>query len=216
MQQTSLLTALVLGTFIVLGSSTHAQSMTPLKDMPAGTYVTDNTHTSLVWSVSHMGLSNYTARFTNVSATLVFNPISPTASKLTASVDPLSVETDYPNPTQKDFDAKLAKDKDWLNGTQYPTITFTTTKLTQTGPNKGTMVGDLTFLGVTKPLTWDVTFNGAYAKQPISGKPALGFSAIAKMKRSEWGLATYVPMVGDDVTLRVETEFNQITPARPE
>ncbi len=213
MFRTLVLTTALLGTTAL---APYAQEMVALKDMPAGTYMLDKSHASLTFSLSHMGLSNYTARFTGLESTLTLNPTAPEQSKVTARVDPASIETDFPYPEKKDFDKELATGKDWLNSTAFPTITFTSTKLVKTGEKTGKMTGDLTFMGVTKPLTFDVTFNGAYTKKPISGNPAVGFSAVATLKRSEWGLSTYVPMVGDEVTLRLETEFEQLTPQRPE
>jgi polyisoprenoid-binding protein YceI len=183
--------------------------MTPVQDMPAGVYVLDDSHTSLTWRVNHLGLSNYTARFTKMSAELTFNPANPENSKLVASVDPTSIRTDYPNAAEKDFDSVLANDKSWFNAGEFSSIKYETTKIERTGENTGKMHGTLTMLGVSKPLTLDVTFNGAYAKKPFAEVPALGFSAKGVVKRSEWGMATYVPNIGDDVEIWIETEFHK-------
>lgn len=185
----------------------NAQAVTPLAEMPAGVYELDDTHASLTWKVNHLGLSNYTARFTKLDAELNFDPKDPTKSTLTASVDPTSIKTDFPKPEEKNFDEKLIKGEEWFNAMKFPTITFKSTKLTKTGEKTGKLTGDLTFLGVTKPLTLDVTFNGAYAKAPFSNKPALGFSAVGTLKRSDWGFKTYVPQIGDSVELLLEVEF---------
>jgi len=61
----------------------------------------------------------------------------------------------------------------------------------------------------SKPLTLDVTFNGGYEKMPMMNIPAMGFSATGTLKRSNWGLTSYVPMIGDDVELLIETEFHK-------
>lgn len=186
----------------------HAQMpMTDYSDMPAGVYTLDETHAMLIWRVSHLGLSNYTARFTKFDADLRFDPANPENSSLTATVDPTSIETDYPYPEEKDFDAKLVEGEEWFNAINFPEITFQSTVITRTGENTGAMTGDLTFLGVTKPMTLDVTFNGAMAEQPFSKKPTLGFSATGTINRSEWGMATYVPTIGDEIELLIEAEF---------
>ena len=179
------------------------------QNMPAGVYNLDETHASIIWKVSHLGLSDYTARFTEFDADLTFDPATPENSSLTATINPLSVETDFPYPEKKDFDAVLAEGEDWFNGTAFPEITFVSTSIERTGDKTGIMTGDLTFLGVTKPLTFDVEFNGAMAQQPFSQKPTLGFSATGKMKRSDWGMSTYVPNIGDDVEILIEAEFAQ-------
>lgn len=198
----ALLTAV---TFFLFSAVTHAS--TPYAEMPAGAYQLDKRHAQLHWRVSHLGLSNYTARFTDFDATLTYDPKNPEKSTLTATVNPLSLETDYPTPEETDFDKKLSEGKDWFNGTKFPVITFKSTKLTKIDDKKGTLTGDLTFLGVTKPMTLDVTFNGAMAKQPFSKKPTLGFSAVGKIKRSDWGMTQYVPNIGDEVELLIEAEF---------
>jgi polyisoprenoid-binding protein YceI len=183
--------------------------MTPVLEMPAGKYVLDKSHASLTWRVSHLGLSNYTARFTSLDATLQFDPKDVSRSTLVATVDPASVKTDFPYPEEKDFDAKLAKGEEWFNAGKFPEIRFESTKVEKTGENTGKVHGNLTFLGVTKPFTLDVTFNGAYAKKPFGETGALGFSATGTLKRSEWGFGTYVPVIGDEVSLQIETEFNK-------
>jgi polyisoprenoid-binding protein YceI len=183
--------------------------MTPVAQMPSGVYTLDDSHTSVTWKVSHLGLSNYTARFAKAEAKLTFDAKDPTKSTLVASVDPLSIKTDYPDADKKDFDAKLAKDPEWFNAGKFPTISFASTKIEKTGETTGKVHGNLTMLGVTKPLVLDVTFNGGMEKKPFAEVPALGFSATAKLKRSDWGFATYVPTIGDEVTVLIETELHK-------
>lgn len=191
------------------------KGLTPLSDMPSGTYIIDPAHASVTWKVSHLGLSNYTARFAKVDATLIFDAKDPTKSGLIASVDPLSIRTDFPNPTVKDFDKELATGADWFNATKYPHIKFSSGTLKKTGENTGTMQGLLTMLGVSKQVKFDVTFNGAYLKKPFAETPALGFSAKGKIKRSDWGFGTYVPMIGDEVEIIIEAEFNKQADTAP-
>ena len=182
---------------------------------PAGTYVLDPTHASLVWKVNHFGLSNYTARFTRLDATLEFNPDDASATSLTVTVDPSSVETDYPadfKATHADspydtFDEEIAQDPTFFNAGEYPEITFTSTEINPTGPATGTVTGDLTFLGVTRPVTLDVTYNGTATFPWAPDEPKIGFSATGTLKRSEFGLTKLVPNVGDEVELLIEAEF---------
>lgn len=175
--------------------------------MPAGVYKMDNTHASLIWKVDHMGLSNYTARFTKFDADILFNPEDMTKSRLKATIDPTSIRTDYPKPEEKDFDKKLIDGKEWFNTTQFPSITFNSTAIEKTGDMTAKITGDLTFLGVTKPVVLDVTLNKAMGNHPFANKPALGFSATGSLKRSEFGFDTYIPTIGDDVEIIIEAEF---------
>ena len=209
MKKLLLTTALVAGLgFGSFGSIAGAQAQTtPYHEMPAGVYNLDETHAQLVWQVSHLGLSNYTARFTSFDADLTFDPANPENSKLVATIDPTSIKTDFPYPEKKDFDAELVSAENWFNSGNFPEIKFMSTGIERTGENTGVLKGDLTFLGMTKPMTLDVTFNAAMAQQPFTQKPTLGFSARGSIKRSEWGMATYVPNIGDEVNLIIEAEF---------
>lgn len=190
-------------------SSCVLPDMTPLGDLPAGDYKLDPNHGSITWSVSHFGLSNYTARFTKMDATITLDPKNLTKSKVIATVDPGSVKTDYPNAATKDFDKELSGDA-WFNALKFPHAKFVSTKIEKTGKNKGIIHGNLTFMGVTKPMTFEVTLNGAYAQMPLANVPALGISATGVMKRSEWGLTNSLPYVGDNVKLHIEAEFHKV------
>lgn len=200
---------LFLTAIAVLIPAASARAQTPYNEMPAGTYSLDLSHASIIWKVSHLGLSDYPARFTKFDADLSYDPDNVENSKVTVTIDPTSISTAYPNPEEKDFDAKLATGKDWFNAGEFPEIKFESTAIERTGDDTGTMTGNLTFLGVTKPVTLDVTFNGAMAEHPFSKKPALGFSATGTLNRSEWGMTHYVPNIGDEVELQIEAEFQK-------
>ena len=176
-------------------------------DVPAGTFKVDPTHASLTWRVLHMGLANYTARFTKLDATLTFDPAKPEAAKLTATIDPASIKTDYPFPEKENFDKVLFESAKWFNGSVAKSITFASTGVKMTGAKTADVTGDLTLLGVTKPVTLKVTFNGGMASHPFSKKPAVGFSATGTVKRSEFGMTNGIPVVSDDVNLVIEAEF---------
>ena len=186
----------------------QAQDFTPLSEMPAGKYVVDKSHASLTWEVSHLGLSDYTARFNDFDAEIMLDPQNPANSSVTATISPLAIETDYPNPEKEDFDKKLATSESWFNVGEFPEIKFVSREIEITGENTGIITGDLTLLGVTKPVELEVEFNGAYAEKPFAKVPALGFSADAEISRSEWGFDTYVPMIGDEVEIDIEAEFH--------
>ena len=204
-----MLKLLLAAAIVSLAPAAFAQAPTPLREMPAGSYSIDPAHASVTWRVNHLGLSNYTARFTGIKALLTLDPVHPEMSKVTATIDPVSIQTDYPKPKETDFNAELGKGEKWFNAGKYPSIVFESTSAEFTGEKTGTLTGNLTMLGVTKPITLNVTFNGAYLKMPHADKPAVGFSATATLKRSDWGLEEGVPYVGDEVTLLIEAEFHK-------
>jgi polyisoprenoid-binding protein YceI len=183
---------------------------------PKGTYKNDPLHSSLTFKIDHMGLSHYTARFTKFNATLDFDPSKLANSSVTVSVDPTSVRTDYSGnfkAAQKDspyktFDEQIARDNKFLNADKFSTVTFKSTKVVQTGETLK-ITGDLSFLGVTKPVTLTGSVVGSLDKHPFLGKGVVGFSAAGTVKRSDWGMIGTQSFLGDDVTIIFEGEFDQ-------
>jgi polyisoprenoid-binding protein YceI len=171
-----------------------------LAAQPAGTYEIEPTHTSVTWRLSHGGLSTYTARFDKISGQIQFNPQAPTTSSAAITIDPNSVNTGLPN-----FDKEIAKAV--FKAEANPAITFRSTSLTATSLTTGTMTGDLTIAGVTKPMTLNVAYNNG-RMSPFARRQNIGFSATGKIKRSEWGMANWINFgIGDDVDLIIEAEF---------
>ena len=174
-----------------------------------GAYKLDRTHASVTWKVSHLGLSNYTARFNTMDAELNYDPSDPSKSSINATIDPASVNTGFPMSVRpEDFDKVLRGDK-WFDVAKYPAITFRSTKIEKTSDKTGKITGDLTLHGVTKPVTFDVTLNGAFESDPLSKAPSLGFSASTKIDRTAFGMDALVPYVGSEVTILIEAEFRK-------
>ncbi len=185
-----------------------AQEAAPIGKLPSGIYKSDPAHSSLNFKVKHLGLSYYVARFTKFDTTIDFSQGDPTASKISVTVDPASIQTNFPDPAKVDFDKELAG-ADWLDAAQFPAMTFKSTSLKRTSPTAGVMTGDLMLHGVTKPVTLNVTFVGATLAHPMARKPAMGFSASGTIKRSDFGVSKAVPFVSDDVQIMIETEFQK-------
>ena len=102
------------------------------------------------------------------------------------------------------------KSKDFFDVAQFPTMTFKSTKITKTGENTADVTGDLTIHGVTKPATLKVTHNKS-GILPMNDKVYVaGFTATTTIKRSEFGMSFGIPMVGDDVTIILEVQGNQV------
>jgi polyisoprenoid-binding protein YceI len=196
--------------FIVIslaGCASWVFAKSPFTEMPAGNYSVDLSHASIVWKVSHLGLSNYVARFADFDAKINFNSDNVEKSKITASINPMSIQTAYPKAAEKDFDKVLATDKGWFNAGTFTSIDFVSTSIDMSGEKTAIMTGDLTFLGVSKAITLNVVFNGAMLRQPFSGKPTMGFSATTSLNRSDFGMTKYVPNIGDKVDVIIEGEF---------
>ncbi len=198
--------AMILGlamTTALIGAA-HAQALA----VESGTYAVDPTHASLTWRVSHLGFSNYTARFTKFTATINLNAQDPTQSAIDVTIDPNSVRTDFPDPQRVDFDKEIGAGERFLNGAAFPEITFKSTRLERTSATTGLAYGNLTLRGVTKPVALAVTLNAA-KPHPFNQRPTIGVSAVGMIKRSEFGMTALVPNIGDDVMLVIEAEFQR-------
>ena len=187
--------------FALLGSGAAAADPTsrdPLK-VPAGTYVLDKRHASLLVRTSHLGgFSHYTMRFNSLTGGFDYDPANWQAAKVTISVDPKSIDTE-----DSIFSRTVAG---YFHPDKYPVILFVSTSLTSDEDGKGQLTGDLTFHGVTKPITLDVTFNGVGPGLFGLGT-RVGFSGSGKIKRSEFGVNAVRLFAGDEVGLLFEVEF---------
>lgn len=182
----------------------HPASRDP-GNAPAGLYVLDKHHASLTMRLSHMGMSSYTMRFDTLDAQYEYDPASPEAAKLSVSIDANSLDVGDP---------KISRGfaREFLDSDDAPKITFVSTEIhrapaASTDPVQGTVTGDLTFHGVTRPVTLQVTFNGT--GPGLLGGHRMGFSATCEIKRSDFGVHQYASMVGDDVHLDIEVEFQR-------
>jgi len=202
-----LITALALAGTAFAADDTPQASTAPV---PKGSYTVDKAHTSLVFRVSHVGFSMYTGRFTGLDVKLDFDPSNISASRVTANIDPRTIEADN---APSGFMQTLAG-KDWLDADRFPQMTFRTKSVETTGARTFRIRGELTLHGVTKPLTLDATYNGGYAGHPYDPNARIGFSAHGKLKRSEFGVSYGIPApgttmgVGDEVEIVIETELS--------
>ena len=192
--------------------ATAAQDAAPL-EVPAGEYRLDASHASLIFRLDHLGFSSYTARFRKFDATLTFDPANLAASSVTVTVDPRSLETDFPDPATLDFNAELQNEQ-WLSSAQFPQMTWQSKHVEVVSPRKMKIHGELTLRGVTRPVTLDATLNGGYAGHPMDPHARIGFSARGTLNRSEFGMNYGIPAAGskmgvsDAVEVIVETEFS--------
>ncbi|PKU24188.1 YceI family protein [Telmatospirillum siberiense] len=180
----------------------QAGPTTDLAKLEGGVFTVDKGHAKILFSYSHFGYSTSYGLFTDFDAKLTFDPKAPTSSTLEATINLDGIET---------MVAKLnehLKTPDFFDTAKFPSASFKSTKITVISPTTGTVTGDLTLHGVTKPVTLDVTFNGGGTN--MAKKYDLGFNATGHVKRSDFGLGAYVPMVGDDIALTISAEFNRV------
>ncbi|WP_296055403.1 YceI family protein [uncultured Amphritea sp.] len=185
----------------LLGTSIIAATMavSSLSQAAPAEYEIDMSHTNVLFNVNHLGLSNMLGRFDELKGSLVFDKENIENSKVEITIATASVNT---------FHAKRDEhlsSPDFFNAAEFPEMTFSSTAITRTGDNTATLTGDLTLMGVTKPVNLDLTINKV-GEHPFNKKQVAGFTASGTIKRSDYGMKYGAPMIGDDIALRLELE----------
>lgn len=167
----------------------------------AGTYAIDNNHAQIRWTVNHFGFNDYFGIFGQPTGSLTIDPAKPNDAKVNVTIPITEVATSSSGLT------KHLMTPDFFDSAKFPTATFQSTKVEASG-TKAKITGNLTLLGVTKPVTLDAEFKGA-GKNPFTQKETIGFQATTSLKRSDWGMTKFVPFVGDDVKIDISVAFEK-------
>jgi len=164
-------------------------------------YKLDPAHFSLMFSADHIGYGATWGMFLNASGSFMFDEDALTVSDLSVEVDTTSV---FSNHDRRDGHLRSG---DFLDAGNHPVATFVMTDSAKLSDTTGTITGDLTLRGETRPVTLDVTLNkiGPY---PFGGSYVVGVTAKTTIRRSEWGMTYAVEngLVGDEVPLIIEVE----------
>ncbi|EST33627.1 YceI family protein [Streptomyces roseochromogenus] len=145
-----------------------------------GDYTIDPAHTTIGFTARHAMVTNVKGSFDDFTGTLHLDGTDPGKSTATLDVKMESIDTG-----NADRDGHL-KSSDFFKTDEFPTMTFRSTKAEALGGDEYRITGDLSLLGVTKPISIDLEFNGA-AKDPF-GNERVGFEGRTEILRSEWGL----------------------------
>ena len=184
---------------LALASAAGSQQMpTPQHDYkaaPAGKYAIDPKHTGLVARVPHAGFSYSIFRFQTVAGDLRWDPANPAADKLNVTVDPKSITT----APVEGFSQEIA-DK-YLKAAQFPTATFVSTAFHPESATHGKVEGDLTVVGVTKHVVFDVDLVGA--GKGFKG-PVIGVTAKTELDPKAYGLPPFMT----PIVLVIDSEFD--------
>lgn len=162
-------------------------------------YTIEPNHTIPRFAVSHFGFSTHMAQFSKTAGKIVLNM----AAK-SGSVDITIQTSSFIGGANEAFE-KHVRGPDFFNADKFPTMTFKSSKLNFTGEALTSVDGEFTMLGVSKPLTLTVT-SFRCGNHPFNKKPMCGADATAKIKRSEFGMKTFIPAVSDEVTLLLQVE----------
>lgn len=193
-------TALTL--LLIAPGASSAQGSPNVAGVRSGEYKVEPSHTQVQFSVRHLGFTDFSGVFSGVSGSLNLDPAHLNTSKLSVSIPVSSVLT-----TSSKLDEEL-KGAQWFDTARFPSATFTSTSIEKTGADTADVHGDLTLHGVTRPVVLKARFIGA-GVNPLDKAYTVGLEATATIKRSEFGVKTYVPLVGDDVRLTIAGAFEK-------
>jgi polyisoprenoid-binding protein YceI len=168
----------------------------------AGTWQIDPNHTAAQFSVKHLGVSTVRGAFTKVTGTAKHDPADPSKDSLEATIDANSVDT------RVEMRDKDLRSPNFLDVQKYPTITFHSKQVKVVGSGKLQFAGDLTIHGVTKEVVLDVDGPSAPIKDPW-GNQRIGTSASTKITRQDFGVNGAPGVVGDEITITIDTELTQ-------
>ncbi|MBV1836626.1 YceI family protein [Acetobacter estunensis] len=194
---------LAAATFLGVLCSFVAAHAAPLPaDVKSGIYGVEPAHTQVIFSLLHFGFTHYSGLLSDASGTLAFDPKDMTKTKLNVVLKVDSLQTTSPRLTSE------LKTEKWLDTGRYPTATFVSGVVTSTGEGAANIAGNLTLHGITKPIVLQATFIGS-GENPMDKAYTLGFEGTTTISRSEFGVKTYVPMVGDQVQLTIAGAFER-------
>lgn len=189
---------------LLLALTAAALSLAPMSTWAqTTTWTIDPAHSSVNFQVRHMGVSNVHGSLGNVKGTVLFDEKDITKSSVDATVDATTVSTGV------EARDKHLKSADFFEVDKYPTLTFKSTSLTNSG-GKLQLTGDLTLHGVTKSVTFDLD-GPAPPQTGKDGKVRSGFSAEGTLHRSDFNFGSKFgsAMLGDDVKFSIDVEIDK-------
>ncbi len=166
------------------------------------TWKSDKAHSNLGFSITHLGISDIHGSFSNfdVNVSASKEDFSDAVFELTADVASIN--------TGIEMRDKHLKSPDFFDAEKHPKLTFKSTSIKPAGKNKYKLAGNLSFHGVTKPVTMDLWYRGTI-ENPMSKVPTAGFQVTGTIKRSDFNLGAGfpAPMLSDEVKIKADGEF---------
>ncbi len=179
---------------IVLAAAVAAS---PLTGQAADTYTIDPGHTYANFTILHLGFSTMYGRINSVGGEFTLDKDAGTGS-VRVELDPSTVDTGH---VKRD---ESLRGPDFLSVEEFPEMSYESTSVALDA-NGGTIEGNLTLKGQTKPVILQVT-RWHCGEHPFNKKPTCGFDATANIKRSDFGVSYGIPNVSDEMTLMIEIE----------
>lgn len=165
------------------------------------TYTIDPNHTFPSYEIGHMGISVQRGRFNKTSGKITIDTAARTGSAEVV-IDAASIDTGHPRLGEH------LRGEQYFNVAKFPNLVFKGNAFTFEGDKVKSVAGELTMLGVTRPLTLTAnTFN--CAPHPVTKKKVCGGDFTGTLKRSEFGMTRSIPSSPDEVTLHIGVEANK-------
>ena len=181
----------------LLAAPAFAQNAKP----KSGTYNFDPEHSTVAFKYTHNNLSESHGLVRELAGTIVLDAENPANSTVEASFPIANLITVAPALDEHVRSADFFNSPD---GSAEVTFKSTKVELDDDG-DEAKVSGDLTMNGVTKPVVLDVDFNGA-GENPMTKAATIGFNAETDVMRSEFGLDEFIPMVSDEVEIKISVE----------
>ena len=175
----------------------------------AGNYTVDATHSMIAWRVNHLGFNDYFGMFGQLGGSMTFDPANPAATKLAATIPVSKVVTVDAGLTAHLLKPGADGAKPDFFGPNAADAVFVSTKvITGADGVSAKIEGNLTLNCVTKPATFTAKFIGA-GTNFFNKAATIGFHGESTIKRSEFGLGFFAPLVADEVKLDITIAFEK-------
>lgn len=179
----------------------------------AAEYIIDRDHTEIRFSWNHLGLSRQSGQFRDVIGRVNFDPENPAATTVDVTIKVSSLMTGV-----QALDRHLKETAEYFNAVKYPDVIFKSTTVSVLTNTTAILSGNLTINGITKPVALSVVWNftGVHPLEKVNpvyqGVFVSGFSARAKILRSEFGITRAIPLVSDEISIAIESEMHRSSP----
>lgn len=174
---------------------------TPALAQTADTYTVHEDHTWVTFSIDHAGWAKAQGIFRDVSGQIAFDKTDVSNSHVSVTIVSDSLDT---NSKQRDRDMGGV---DFLNFAEFPTITFESTRIEQTGDRTAVIYGDMTMIGAKREVALDVTWNNEMTLPWDSSTIKTGFSATTTIDGTDFGMSKLVGFgLGPEIDVAIELE----------
>lgn len=191
----------MLQSIIRLGISLLMMMSISMHANAADKLILDDEHSYVLWKIKHLGFSTQSGKW-YVKGFVVLDKENPKNSKVEVQIDISKLVTGIP-----ELDKHL-KSKLFFDVEHFPTATFVSDKVDVLNDNQAKVHGMLTLHGISKPVVLDVSINKV-GKNPINDRMTVGFTATAEIKRSDFGINTLLPDLGNEVGIEIGAEAYQ-------